>query len=60
VLKQIPVIVLTTSKKEQDIVETFKLGVAGYMVKPVGYAKFVELIRTIVSYLSLSELPDVK
>ena len=55
-LKRIPVVVLTTSKEEQDIVESFKLSVAGYMVKAVDYKKFVEVIRTIDLYWSLSEL----
>lgn len=56
-LKKIPVVVLTTSNEERDIVESFKLGVAGYIVKPVDYRKFVEAIRTIDLYWTLSELP---
>lgn len=57
-LRKIPVIVLTTSKDERDRVESFNLGVAGYMVKPVDYHQFVEVIRTINVYWTLSELPD--
>jgi CheY-like chemotaxis protein len=57
VLKKIPVVVLTTSKDEHDIAESFKLGVAGYMVKSVDYESSVETIRTIVLYWILSELP---
>ena len=57
-LKKIPVVVLTTSKDEQDIVESFKLSVAGYMVKSVNYKKFVKAIRTINLYWTLSELPN--
>jgi DNA-binding NarL/FixJ family response regulator len=57
VLKKIPVVVLTTSKDEQDIAESFRLGVAGYMVKSVDYESSVETIRTIVLYWILSELP---
>ena len=56
-LKKIPVVVLTTSGAEQDIAESFDLGAAGYMVKSVDYVKFVEIIRTIDMYWSLSELP---
>lgn len=56
-LKKIPVVVLTTSKSEQDKVESFDLSVAGYIVKPTDYAKFVEAIRTINLYWTLSELP---
>lgn len=57
VLKKIPVVVLTTSKDEQDIVESFELSVAGYMVKTVDYKKFVETIRAVNLYWTLSELP---
>lgn len=56
--KEIPVIVLTTSNEEQDIDESFKLGAAGYMVKPVDYKEFLEKIRVIDSYCTLIELPN--
>ena len=56
-LKRIPVIVLTTSTEEQDKVNSFNLGVAGYMIKPVDYQQFVEVVRTIDLYWTLSELP---
>ncbi len=58
VLKRIPVIVLTTSREEQDVAESFNLSVAGYIVKPTDYKKFVEAIRAIDLYWTLSELPD--
>lgn len=57
-LKLIPVVVLTTSKAEQDKIESYKLGVAGYMIKPVDYLQFVEVINTINLYWTLSELPN--
>lgn len=56
-LKIIPVVVLTTSREEQDKFNGFQLGVAGYMVKPVDYKQFVEVIRTINLYWLLSEVP---
>jgi CheY-like chemotaxis protein len=56
-LRRIPVIVLTTSSEERDVVESFNLGVAGYLVKPVDYGKFVEAIGTIDLYWTLSEMP---
>ena len=56
-LKRIPVIVLTTSREEQDRFSSFNLGVAGYMIKPVDYLQFVEVIRAINLYWTLSELP---
>lgn len=57
-LKRIPVVVLTTSKQDQDKIESFNLGVAGYMVKPVDYIQFVDVIKTINLYWTLSELPE--
>ena len=55
-LKRIPVVVLTTSREERDRMDSFNLGVAGYMVKPVHYREFMEVIRTIEVYWTLSEL----
>ena len=60
VLKRIPVVVLTISSEQQDKVETFKLGVAGYVIKPVDYENFVEAIGTIDMYWNFSEIPNVK
>src|SRR3989338_2384770 len=56
-LKGIPVVVLTTSEEEQDKVNSFNLGVAGYMATPVDYRPFVEVIRTIDAYWTISEMP---
>lgn len=56
-LKTIPVVVLTTSNTEQDITNSFELGAAGYMVKSVDYDKFIETIKTIDLYWTLSKLP---
>lgn len=56
--KRIPVIALTTSTKEEDIAQSFELGVAGYIVKPIDYKEFQQAISIIQSYWTLSELPD--
>ena len=56
-LKTIPVIVLTTSKEQRDVLDSFELGASGYMVKPVDYSKFVEILSKIMTYWSSSELP---
>jgi CheY-like chemotaxis protein len=56
-LKKIPIVVLTTSKSEQDKVESFDLSVAGYVIKPTDYAKFVDAMKTVDIYWTLSELP---
>ena len=57
-LKRIPVVVLTTSEEQQDKVNSFDLGVAGYMAKPVDYRQFVELMRTLDAYWTISEVPE--
>jgi CheY-like chemotaxis protein len=56
-LKSIPIIVLTTSKEKRDVLESFELGAAGYMVKPVDYSKFVDVLNKVITYWSSSELP---
>lgn len=55
-LKRIPVIVLTTSKADEDRLESFNLNVAGYIIKPVEFEKFVEAVKLIDLYWTLSEL----
>ncbi len=55
--RRIPAVVLTTSEEEQDRIASFDLSVAGYMTKPVDYQRFVEAMRTIDAYWTLSEVP---
>jgi len=57
-LKKVPMVVLTTSRAEQDINDSFELGAAGYMVKPLDYRKFIDAVVTIYRYWRLSELPE--
>ena len=56
-MKKIPVVVLTTSQEEQDKIESYNLGVAGYVHKPVDYSQFVDAMRIINQYWNISELP---
>jgi CheY-like chemotaxis protein len=56
-LRVLPVIVLTTSNEDKDKVEAYNLNVAGYIIKPVTFAKFVEAIATLNKYWSLNEMP---
>jgi CheY-like chemotaxis protein len=56
-LGQIPVIVLTASEDEHDILESFQLSVAGYVVKRSGYNDLMDIFKTINLYWTLSELP---
>lgn len=57
-LKTIPVVMLTTSNDEKDKLESYNLGVAGYMLKPVDYQQFVQVMRSVNMYWTLSELPE--
>ena len=56
-LRGLPVVVLTTSDDQQDKLNSFNLGVAGYIPKPVAYRQFVEVMRSIDAYWTISEMP---
>ena len=52
-----PVIVLTTSDEDQDRIEAYKLNVAGYILKPVTFLSFVEVMAALNNYWTLCEMP---
>lgn len=54
-LLHIPVIILTTSNNERDIHECYKLGIAGYVLKPLKYEEYEAKIKAIFRYWSLNE-----
>ncbi len=56
-LKHIPVIVLTTSNDERDRIEAYNLNVAGYILKPVTFSNFCEVMAALNKYWALVELP---
>ena len=56
-LRPLPVVVLTTSDDERDRVEAYNLNVAGYLLKPVTFINFVELMAALNKYWTLVELP---
>ena len=56
-LTHIPVVVLTTSDDERDRVDAYNLNVAGYILKPVTFANFVEAMATLNKYWTLVEMP---
>jgi two-component system, response regulator len=55
--RSIPVVVLTSSNEERDIVETYSLGVNSYIVKPVDFAKFVQSMHTLGMYWLMLNRP---
>ena len=57
-LRQIPVVVLTTSKAEEDILRTYDLGANSFITKPVTFAGLVEVMRAFSRYwFEIVELP---
>ncbi len=57
-LRSIPIVVLTTSKAEEDILRTYDLGVSGFVVKPVSFDGLVEVMQCLGNYwFEIVELP---
>ena len=56
-LKRTPVIVLTTSDEDKDRIEAYNLNVAGYILKPVTFANFAEVMVALNKYWTLCEMP---
>ncbi len=58
--KIIPVVVLTSSKEERDIMESYKLGVNAYIVKPVDFPKFVDAVAEVgMFWMLLNQPPNI-
>lgn len=58
-LRRIPVVVLTTSKAEEDILRTYDLGVNSFVIKPVTFEALVDVLKTIGKYwFEMVELPS--
>ena len=55
-LKFIPTVVLTTSSNDKDVLECYKMGIAGYIIKPLKYKDYVSRIDRVLSYWSINEL----
>ena len=55
-LKYIPTIILTTSNNKRDLLECYKIGIAGYVLKPLKYEDYVSKIEKLLSYWSVNEL----
>ncbi|CAM1366490.1 Response regulator receiver domain protein (CheY) [Tenacibaculum litopenaei] len=55
-LKFVPTVVFSTSNNHQDMISAYKIGVAGYVVKPLHYTDYVSQINNIITYWSTNEL----
>lgn len=57
-MRRIPVVVLTTSQAEEDVLRTYDLGVSGFITKPVKFSGLLEIMKNLSSYwLGTVELP---
>lgn len=56
-LRMIPVVVLTSSREQQDLVNSYQLGVNAYIVKPVGFAEFVEAVKVVGAFWAVVNEP---
>ncbi|EDP96945.1 response regulator [Kordia algicida OT-1] len=55
-LRHIPTIILTTSDNRKDILECYRIGISGYILKPLKYEDYVSKIEIALSYWSINEL----
>jgi CheY-like chemotaxis protein len=55
-LKYIPAIILSTSNNHRDVLECYKIGIAGYVIKPLKYDDYVDRITKTLEYWSTNEL----
>lgn len=56
-LRTLPVVMLTASREEQDVVKSYRLGVNAYVVKPVGFQKFVEAVKQVGAFWTIHNEP---
>jgi CheY-like chemotaxis protein len=56
-LRTIPVVILTSSREERDLVESYKLGVNAYVVKPVDFGQFMEAVRRLGVFWTITNEP---
>ena len=56
VLKYLPTVVLSTSSNDKDVMECYRIGIAGYVIKPLKYEDYVSKIVKLLAYWSMNEL----
>ena len=57
-LKSVPVVIITSSREEQDLVKSYQLGVNAYVVKPVDFQQFAESVRTLGCFWAIINEPS--
>jgi CheY-like chemotaxis protein len=57
--KHIPIIILTTSDNQKDLFECYKIGISGYILKPLKYDDYVKKIEAVLGYWSINELKKI-
>lgn len=58
-LCKLPVVILTTSMQDGDLATAYQYNVAGYLIKPITFSSFVEMIDVLTRYWSMSEMPSL-
>jgi CheY-like chemotaxis protein len=60
ILKYLPAIILTTSENRTDLLECYRIGIAGYVIKPLKYEDYEEKIKKLIAYWQVNELIKAK
>jgi CheY-like chemotaxis protein len=58
-LCKLPVVILTTSMQDGDLATAYQYNVGGYLIKPITFSSFVEMIDVLTRYWSMSEMPSL-
>ena len=56
-LRQVPIVMLTSSREEQDLLRSYRLGVNAYVVKPVGFQEFIEAVQEVGGFWAVLNEP---
>nr|WP_116790432.1 response regulator [Flavobacterium psychrotrophum] len=56
VLKYIPAIILSTSNNHRDVMECYRIGIAGYLIKPLKYEDYTDRVKKLIEYWGTNEL----
>jgi CheY-like chemotaxis protein len=56
VLRYIPAIILSTSNNHRDVMECYRIGIAGYLIKPLKYEDYTDRVKKLIEYWGTNEL----